>query len=81
MQYLLTPEEYNQLKPAESVAKRDDALAAARKLILGAAGFTCILEPGGPPYCYRCPIGDNRSETLTRDQSRLICPLRREYPK
>lgn len=68
----------------EKIKKQKDALEAARLAILRAHKVKCVKEKGGMPYCDCCPvsaIGHAASKTITYEQSKIICPLNREYTK
>lgn len=81
MQYLLTKEEYENLVPAEKVAERNKALAAARQLIVSDSQCEEI------DYCEDCPIGrlwrqhENKGEDDGYEEMMLICTKRKKYPK
>jgi len=68
----------------KKIARQKDALEAARLAILRAHKVKCVQEKDGMPYCDCCPIstiGRGASKTLTYEQSKKICTLRREYSK
>lgn len=82
MQYILTQEEYDNMLPKILVAKRDEALEVARKIIVKLSGIAC-----GTAYCDDCPIANPERympkgrEESSRDVSLAICHLYRKYSK
>ena len=83
MQYLLTQDEMDELVPKWKLDEREEALAWAKKAILGLANFRCIHE-GGFAYCDECPlsnIGDVKADKLSYEISRHVCGAPRKYSK
>lgn len=79
MQYLLTKDEYEALRPLKDFQARGEALEVARKIIVELSGMRCGID-----YCSRCPIShinDDGLEGPERDISYLICSKHRDYPK
>lgn len=79
MQYLLSEEEYKALVSRMEVARRDSALAAAKRLILKLGKFEC------KHFCRDCPIGGYVRAIgyeLDYDHANLICrDPNKNYPK
>ena len=82
MQYILTPEEYAELEPKIKITERNEALEAARKIIVRLSGVKC-----GEDYCSDCPIShighyshDDKS-AISKENSNLICREFRIYSK
>jgi len=82
MQYLLTQDELEALVPAKSLEERNDALEAARKLIVKLANIPC-----GKTYCSECPISSigfydhDDPDAISWESSKLICSEYRKYSK
>lgn len=72
MRYLLTQKEYDALTPVKGLQERNEALEAAKVLILELSGFPC-----GETYCDKCPIGNMEDNT----SSKHICIQMRQYSK
>ena len=82
MQYLLSKEELDALRPQSEVEIRNKALEAAKNEILKQASFTCIHKEVGRArewaYCDDCPcssIGNGRDYKLYE----LICTDSKSY--
>lgn len=74
MQYLLTPEEYQELKSRISVKTYEQALTkigTLNKKILELTGFKCIHEHnGGFGYCDFCPLSKLETCMLPKQHSK-----------
>jgi hypothetical protein len=79
MQYLLTPEEFNNLVPYRELEKAKKALAIAREIILAESQFTCIHEKKSG-YCDNCPCSSIREGYDYKDMTQL-CDRIQEYSK
>lgn len=82
MQYLLTQNEMDNLVPLEEIHKRDEALEAARKIIVSLTKVQCGIHD-----CSYCPIScigyyeEDDPNKITIQNSKLICIEDRKYHK
>ena len=80
MEYILSTKEYDALTPVKGLQDRNEALEIARQIIKGNSSIRC-----NEGYCDMCPISDIGGEPTenrpTREISRMICQLPRNYSK
>lgn len=83
MQYLLTKEEYDALKSAEKNIPPDQLKLTMEFVRSQIVGDKCIHSKSKDKlwYCGDCPISHigQRGDHPSKEISKLICPLSREY--